>query len=297
MLPSNVTNKMPLDRPAQFQSNNASSMGGHFKSNLVSSIARINLKAKDSAFPFVALEPSEMGAHVPMVTNVQTTEANSDMLPNASTSDLDSFQHGNLDGMGDILLPGGSDPMMKSSPITDYLSVSPIFGPWSLTFDNKMFEETTPDEFAPINFLKGISNINYDFISDNSGENSISEDVGGGDDVQANPSNTDSNNETMVKSDSTSSFNLDEFDPLRSGDIAAAASTASSTQSKPTNIVLIDPKPTTLIESEDSPNQVLLPSPLKPTATDYKGFSNSKIPSISCNTGDFSSSDVNYHQS
>lgn len=288
---------MPLDRPIQYQSNNNSGIGvgGHFKSNLVSSIAAINLKTKDSAFPFT-LDADMGGAYAKMVSNVELTEANSDMLPNSSTSDLDSFQHGNLDSIGDILLPTSSDPM-KTSPNTDYLSVSPSFGPWSLSFDNKIFEETTPDEFAPINFLKGISNINYDFISDNSGENSISEDVGG--DVHANQAN----NDPVKTSDSTSSFNLDEFDPLRCTD-NATASTPSSSQSKPMNIVLIEPKPTTLIESEDSPNQVQLPSPLKPTATDYKGFSNSQIPTISCNTGntggDFSSlnsSDVNHHQS
>lgn len=303
LLPSNVTKKMPRDRPTQFPSSNSSGIGvgGHFKSNLVSSIAAINLKSKDSAFPF-ALE-SEMGAHSEGLTIVKSTST-SDMLPlsNPSTSDLDSFQHGNSDSMGDILLPTTSDPM-KTSPINDYLSVSPNFGPWSLSFDNKMFEETTPDEFAPINFLKGISNINYDFISDNSAENSMSEDFVGGD-AHANQSNAESNINPVKTSDSASSFNLDEFDPLRSNENNAtaygAASIASSSQSKPTNIILIDPKPTTLIESEDSPNQVLLPSPLKPTATDYKGFSNSKIPSISCNTGDFSSlnsSDLNNPQS
>lgn len=288
-----------MDRPTQLQSNSTSSVGagGHFKSNLVSSMAAINLKSKENAFPF-ALE-SEMGAmHSKAATHTKSNEANTEVfsLSNPSTSDFDSLKHGNIGGMQ---LPPNSDPM-KSSPSTDYLSVSPSFGQWSLSFDNKMFDETTPDEFAPINFLKGISNINYDFISDNSAENSISEDVGGGgggvDSIQANRSNAESlaTSNQVKTSDSTSSFNLDEFDPLRSADNISTeplptTSSSSSAPSKPMNISLIDPKPTTLIESEDSPNQVLLPSPLKPTATDYKGFSNSKIPTISCNTGDFSS--------
>lgn len=309
---------MAHDRPPQLQSNNPSSVGsggggggggggGHFKSNLVSSMAAINLKSKENAFPFT-LESEMRPAHSETGTNVKSIEANTSellSLSTPSTSDFDAFKHGHID----------MDPM-KSSPSTDYLSVSPSFGPWSLSFDNKMFDETTPDEFAPINFLKGISNINYDFISDNSAENSISEDVGGADNVQANQMSIESRTPSnQVKaSDSTSSFNLDEFDPLRCADntitttteplVTASTSTSSSapapaSQSKPMNITLIDPKPTTLIESEDSPNQVLLPSPLKPTASDYKGFSNSKIPTISCNTGDFSSlnsSDSNSQQ-
>lgn len=302
---------MPMDRPTLLQSNSSSSAGsgGHFKSNLVSSMAAISLKSKDS-FPF-ALE-ADMGAmHSETRTHLEPNEASTEgfSLSNPSTSDFDSLKHGNIGG---IPLPSINDPM-KSSPSTDYLSVSPSFGQWSLAFDNKLFDETTPDEFAPINFLKGISNINYDFISDNSAENSISEDVGGGghgscDNMQSNRLNAESlTTLNQVKaSDSTSSFNLDEFDPLRSADNISteplpttSSSSSSAAQSKPMNINLIDPKPTTLIESEDSPNQVLLPSPLKPTATDYKGFSNSKIPTISCNTGDFSSlnsSDSNSQQ-
>lgn len=334
LLPSNVTNRMPIDRPTQIQSNNNNSStgsggGGHFKTNLVSSIAAINLKSsKENAFPFT-LE-SEMGAaHLAADVKSNDIETKILSLPNPSTSDFEPFKHvsniESISGSGD-LLPSSSDPL-KSSPSGDYLSVSPSFGPWSLSFDNKMmFDETTPDEFAPINFLKGISNINYDFISDNSAENSISEDVCGGgassgDNMQVNRFNTESfsaaatstssANNPVKTSDSTSSFNLDEFDPLRCVDVdniiatttttmtAEPLATTSSTPSKPMNISLIETKPTTLIESEDSPNQVLLPSPLKPTATDYKGFSNSKIPTISCNTGDFSSlnsSDLNNQQ-
>lgn len=279
LLPSSIKCKLPLDRPTQFQSNSSSS-GGHFKSNLVSSMAAINLKSKESTFPF-ALDSESVG---------KSKEIDSVALsPNTLATDVDPFA-----GSSDMLLPTVSDPM-KSSPSADYLSVSPSFGPCSLSFDNQSFDETTPDEFAPINFLKGITNINYDFtFSDNSAENSISEDVG----ELTNQSNVDAAGNPLKASDSTSSFNLDEFDPLRNVETASKA--VASSQPKPLNISLTDPKPTTLIESEDSPNQVLLPSPLKPTATDYKGFSNSNIPTISCNTGDFSSlnySDPNNQQS
>lgn len=283
LLPSSIKNKLPLDRPANSNNNNS---GGHFKSNLVSSMAAINLKSKESAFPF-ALEP-EAGAESVIEPTVIVDETLA--MANPLVKNLDPFGGGS-----DMLLPTLGDPM-KSSPTVDYLSVSPSFDPCSLSFDNQSFDETTPDEFAPINYLKGITNINYDFtFSDNSAENSISEDVG---EMQANRSNAESALNPMKTSDSTSSFNLDEFDPLRNAD--GAVQMATSSQSKPLCISLNDPKPTTLIESEDSPNQVLLPSPLKPTSTDYKGFSNSNIPTISCNTGDFSSlnySDANNQQS
>lgn len=251
-------------------------------------MAAMNLKTKDSVFPF-GLE-----------AEVKESTA-SGTLPskNALVSDIDPFAGSSDILENDILLPTINDPM-KSSPSIDYLSVSPSFGPCSLSFDNQSFDETTPDEFAPIDFLKGITNINYDFtFSDNSGENSISEDAAGetsGRSTSAATMIEPSTSNPLKTSDSNSSFNLDEFDPLRNIDSgeAAVGTTPSSSQpqSKSLSISLIDPKPTTLIESEDSPNQVLLPSPLKPTSTDYKGFSNSKIPTISCNTGDFSS--LNY---
>lgn len=280
LLPQSITHRMSIDKTNQphqthLTSNNPSSnSSGHFKSNLVASMASINLKSKESPFSF-ALEPEQSQSTVlTTVSNVQRT----DLLSAPIITEADSFADGN------VLIPSVSDPM-KSSPTVDYLSVSPSFGPCSLSFDNQSsFDETTPDEFAPINFLKGITNINYDFtFSDNSADNSISEDIGNP------PATADDSSNQIKPSDSMSSFNLDEFDPLRNTEPDTEPKTATSSQIKPTNINLNDPKPTTLIESEDSPNQVYLPSPLKPTATDYKGFSNSNIPSISCNTGDFSS--------
>lgn len=285
LLPQSITHRMSIDKTNQphqihLTSNHSSNSSGHFKSNLVSSMASINLKSKESIFPF-ALEPEQSQSKVlPTASNDQQ----SDLLSEPIITEADSFA-----GVS-VLIPSISDPM-KSSPSVDYLSVSPNFGPCSLSFDNQSFDETTPDEFAPINFLKGITNINYDFtFSDNSAENSISEDVA---DTQSRATAEDSLDQ-IKPSDSMSSFNLDEFDPLRNTE--HESQTATSSQIKPTNINLNDPKPTTLIESEDSPNQVYLPSPLKPTATDYKGFSNSNIPSISCNTGDFSSLNLNDSQ-
>ncbi|EDW54671.1 GM12989, partial [Drosophila sechellia] len=52
---------------------------------------------------------------------------------------------------------------------------------------------------------------------------------------------------------------------------------------------LLDSTTDSLIDSEVPGTAVLLPSPLKPEVSNYRGFSNFDIPSISCNTGDFSS--------
>lgn len=171
---------------------------------------------------------------------------------------------------------------IKSNASNDLLISSP-----NLSFDAQSFEDATPDEFTPIHFLHGIRNINYDFnFSDNSAENSISEEI----------ENQPKAHNVWTKPDETQSvsnlsLDLDEFDPLRNREITSEM----AMPQKPKEISLTESKPTTLIESEDSPNQGLLPSPLKPTATDYKGFSKFDIPSIPCNTGDFSS--LNYDDS
>ncbi|KAH8372503.1 hypothetical protein KR093_011772, partial [Drosophila rubida] len=77
-----------------------------------------------------------------------------------------------------------------------------------------------------------------------------------------------------------SKLNLDEFDPLVSRQVATP---------------LLDTTTDSLIDSDVPGTAVLLPSPLKPEVANYRGFSNFDIPSISCNTGDFSSlgQDVN----
>lgn len=277
-LPQNVKHRMSIEKPVAHVNSNSS---GHFKSNLVTSMASINLKSKESSFPF-ALEASDQTKFQSNPFTVKTNVPLADALLKNSSETTDQL------ASGSILIPSVSDPM-KSSPSIDFLSISPSYGPCNLSFDNQSFDETTPDEFAPINFLKGITNINYDFtFSDNSAENSISEDVGETSSNRA--SNFEILSNSLKLSDSMSSFNLDEFDPLRNAQNTTSSSP--SIQSTQLNMNLTEAKPTTLIESEDSPNQVHLPSPLKPTATDYKGFSNSNIPSISCNTGDFSS--LNY---
>lgn len=134
----------------------------------------------------------------------------------------------------------------------DMLSTPP-----NLNFDSflELDELLTPDEFPSLNLIEGgLTNINYDF---------------------------DISDATASASDDPKSNNsLDEFDPLLNAD-------RNSGKCSP---IEMDATATNLMDGGDSPNDTLLPSPLKPTVPAYKGFSAFDIPSISCQTGDFGSS-------
>lgn len=137
--------------------------------------------------------------------------------------------------------------------ISDNNSTDVLSTPPNLNFDSFLDELLTPDEFTSLNLVNGgLTNINYDFdISDTSAENSVTDDV--------------------QKSNSLG-LTLDEFDPLLND----------SNKCSPVET-------TNLMDGGDTPNDTLLPSPLKPTVPPYKGFSAFDIPSISCQTGDFGS--------
>lgn len=251
--------------------------GGNFRSNLVASIASQNLLIKASAgnLTFGLSDVPSTTQKIP--PHLHPTQLPAHTLAIGSESSVKPVEA--------TVVESEYVSHMQSSASNDLLS-SPQHFNYS-PFDAQAFEDATPDEFTPINFLHGIRNINYDFnFSDNSAENSISEDM-------ENPSKAHNvwSKPDETQSVSNLSLDLDEFDPLRNREMATGL--AMSKQAK--ELDLTETKPTTLIESDDSPNQVLLPSPLKPTATDYKGFSKFDIPTISCNTGDFSS--LNYGES
>ncbi|KAL5290701.1 RABGEF1 family protein [Megaselia abdita] len=133
--------------------------------------------------------------------------------------------------------------------ITDNLfGSSPVSGP-SPFDDNSLNGLATPEEYllnAASDYQSGLTNINYDFdLSDLSGDNSIAE-------------NIENLPDTNV---------IDKHDPF--GDNSAQ-------DEQNGNASILD---------TDSPNQKVLPSPLKPTIQEYKGFSHFDIPSISCNKG------------
>ncbi|KAH8326931.1 hypothetical protein KR067_001774 [Drosophila pandora] len=126
-----------------------------------------------------------------------------------------------------------------------------------------MLEERSSEGTADVvmlgtDFQGGLTNINYDFdLSDQSGENSTADEA---------------------------KLNLDEFDPL----VQKSAPNRKPPAALP-DTSLLDSTMDSLIDSEVPGTSVLLPSPLKPEVANYRGFSNFDIPSISCNTGDFSS--------
>ncbi|EDW18109.1 rab5 GDP/GTP exchange factor [Drosophila mojavensis] len=158
---------------------------------------------------------------------------------------------------------GRLSPLHPNLPQPDQLFASPIFN--YTPFDAvSLLEETSENDdvlMLGTEFQGGLTNINYDFdLSDQSGENSVAEDT---------------------------KLNLDEFDPL--------AQQRNSPTTHPAETTLLDTTADSLIDSDVPVSEVLLPSPLKPEVANYRGFSNFEIPSISCNTGDFSSlnQDVN----
>lgn len=152
---------------------------------------------------------------------------------------------------------GRLSPLQQNLPQQqDQLFASPMFN--YTPFDAvSLLEETASSDTGDVlmlgtEFQGGLTNINYDFdLSDQSGENSAADE---------------------------SRVILDEFDPLVQRHVV-----------KPAETSLLDTTSDSLIDSEVPGTGVLLPSPLKPEVANYRGFSNFDIPSISCNTGDYSS--------
>lgn len=152
---------------------------------------------------------------------------------------------------------GRLSPLPPAQPNSDLQFTSPIFNytPFDAISLLEDHSDSTDDYLISTDLRGGLTNVNYDFdLSEHSGENSVTEDL---------------------------KLNLEEFDPL-----AQKSSTESDLQ-----VVVQDGSTVgrSLLDSDSPTNGTLLPSPLKPTVTDYRGFSSFEIPSISCNTGDFAS--------
>uniref|UniRef100_A0A0K8VH28 Rab5 GDP/GTP exchange factor n=1 Tax=Bactrocera latifrons TaxID=174628 RepID=A0A0K8VH28_BACLA len=152
---------------------------------------------------------------------------------------------------------GRLSPLPPAQPNIDLQFASPIFNytPFDAISLLEDHSDSTDDYLINTNLRGGLTNVNYDFdLSDHSGENSVTEDL---------------------------KLNLEEFDPL-----AQKTSTENDLQATDQNGSTVE---RSLLDSDSPTNGTLLPSPLKPTVTDYRGFSSFEIPSISCNTGDFAS--------
>ncbi|GAB0090453.1 rab5 GDP/GTP exchange factor [Sergentomyia squamirostris] len=232
---------------------------GHFQSNLMSA-----LKLEDVQAPKLKVESA---AGIPLASvdeileKVEQPEAMETLAKNLADT-LETVRDEGMLGM------------ISASNSTDLLSASPIFGYSS--FDvNSLDGLATPDEFVPIDFSHGLTNINYDFdFSDNSADNSVADEVG-----------TEAKHPLPV-----SRSDLEEFDPLLSKEVDEASPPKDLKLPEKANEAGIMQR--SIIDSGDSPNEIFLPSPIKPIAPDYKGFTKQghNIPTISCNTGDFGAS-------
>ncbi|XP_055844202.1 rab5 GDP/GTP exchange factor [Episyrphus balteatus] len=234
---------------------------GHFQTNLLASIDNDQSAAifKNQLIPI---------SIVPIMKNDDLMDLSKDENPTPIMSTL-SLKDTTKDRLSPAAGTAGVTTSMLTDNSTDLLFASPIFN--YTPFDTASLDGVeTPDDLLTTTtseFKGGLTNINYDFdLSDLSGENSVAEET---------------------------KFDLGEFDPLMKKDNDLTEQTVELNKEEK-NILdadsSLDSKPKSLLESDSPPNGVHLPSPIKPTTvTDYRGFSNFNIPSISCNTGDFSS--------
>lgn len=245
--------------------NVAKVLGGHYKHNLMAAIdatgynsTPITAKVTQTKVLPLPLKPQKLGASPKKITSAD------DSVLDTSTSNINNLAI--RDGINNSSL-GRLSPLPSSQQCGDMLFASPIF---NYTFDtNSLIDEpsdSTDDLMLTAEFRGGLTNINYDFdLSDNSNENSVAEDV---------------------------KINLAEFDPL-----LKAPTPPNETQPQPSTssqiqtnyLPILEDNTKSLLDSDSPANEPMLPSPIKPMITDYRGFSTFEIPSISCNTGDFSS--------
>ncbi|KAF5307686.1 hypothetical protein FQR65_LT06741 [Abscondita terminalis] len=147
------------------------------------------------------------------------------------------------------------------------------------SLDNQSIDGLTPDD-GHSSFM-GLSNVNYDIdFSDLSADNSMADEV------------------TPDKHKSLS-FTPDPFSPVGSSSNVIQTplipSTIQITQNDDFLLSLTETELNkSILDKEEDVNLVQLPPPLIPTTSNYSGFSKQgwQIPSIPCNTGDFSSLDV-----
>ncbi|XP_005185385.2 rab5 GDP/GTP exchange factor [Musca domestica] len=270
-------------------------LGGHYQYNLISAMDNSNKLSTTSTSRDKHLNSKVL----PLPLTPQRVETSSSPKKGISTDDsllqtsTQSHYLSATDNENIAKMPGRLSPLPPTAGANpnnvDLLFASPIFN--YTPFDEQHIRthdetnDSTDDLLLTAEFRGGLTNINYDFdLSDHSNDNSTTEDV---------------------------KMNLAEFDPLAETTGLTASSFVSdrptclaSTPRFPVEFPFDGPNdqqqrikheisinladPPSLLD--DSPaNESRLPSPLKPMVTDYRGFSSFEIPSISCNTGDFSS--------
>ena len=251
---NNIDNDQNLENIAKV-------LGGHYKHNLMaamgtSSTPLVGKESQAKVLP-LPLKPQILDAPKKITSADDSVLDTSNATHNLSTRDTASNS-----------TLGRLSPLPTAQQNVDMLFASPIFN--YTPFDtNSLLDEpsdSTDDLLLTAEFRGGLTNINYDFdLSDHSNDNSVAEDV---------------------------KINLAEFDPLLKPstptDIQSEGPT-SSQQKQYSTVAILDDNSKSLLDSDSPSKEPLLPSPLKPMVTDYRGFSTFEIPSISCNTGDFSS--------
>ncbi|KAJ8917837.1 hypothetical protein NQ315_010749 [Exocentrus adspersus] len=173
--------------------------------------------------------------------------------------------------------------------LTDLLSPSPAH-------ENKSMESLTPDD----NSYLGLSKVNYDIdFSDISAENSIAEELTPDKRKSPTPSFTTPDPFSPIGT----SCNIMQS-PLIPSNAPLSTNAEVQQSTKKEDFVLpflesmSEATEESLLDKVEEAALIALPSPsIKPFAAEYTGFSKqgSKIPSIPCNTGDFSS--LNLQQS
>lgn len=236
------------------------SNSGHFQSNLA---AALSASLEEAA-------KMKQKSLIPEPANVMGDSANFDSLVKNLSETLEKDSR---------LTPTAG--VLSTSNSADLLSISPIFGKSS--YDTQSIDDSlaTPDDLTRQDFIRGIRNINYDIdFSDPSAENSAADEI-----EQIKTFNAILKNTGSVPS----KFDLEEFDPLMSREKEGSSFSLDLLNDQK---LAADALTKSLID-DDSPNaKQLLDSPLKPnTVSDYRGFTAQgfNIPTISCNTGDFSS--------
>lgn len=256
----NINNKENRIGDERNLENIAKVLGGHYKHNLLSAM-------DNSSIPLPGKELQAKVLPLPLKPQILETPKK---ISSADDSVLDTSNGAhNLsarDTASNSIL-GRLSPLPTSHQNVDMLFASPIFS--YTPFDtNSLLDEpsdSTDDLLLTAEFRGGLTNINYDFdLSDHSNDTSVAEEA---------------------------KINLAEFDPLLKPSTPTNIPTQPSTSSqlKNNSVPIIDDNAKSLLDSDSPSKEPLLPSPLKPMVTDYRGFSTFEIPSISCNTGDFSS--------
>uniref|UniRef100_A0A1A9ZWH7 VPS9 domain-containing protein n=1 Tax=Glossina pallidipes TaxID=7398 RepID=A0A1A9ZWH7_GLOPL len=230
---------------------------GHYQSNLLNAVdasfndSPLSGKAPDGSKVLpLPLKPQK-------VTTPKKLNSTDDSMLNTSTASRTLSLNETATAIGRL------SPLPPSTVHNniDVLFASPIFNyaPFDAVSLLDETSDSTDDLLLPTDYRGGLTNINYDFDLSDHSNNSVDEEL---------------------------KLNLAEFDPLLKSDTPL---TNLPKRNRQHDSGFSNTEEKSLLDSDSPANESSLPSPLKPTVTDYRGFSNCEIPSISCNTGDFSS--------